>query len=142
MKKVIKGRIYNTETAKKIGADSYSAPGDFYYYCDELFQKRTGEFFIYGVGGAMSKYAETIGQNQWSGGEAIIPMTYENARKWCEEHLDGDEYEAVFGKIEEDDEKKTVALRLSASAVEKIKREASKKDCTMSDVVEDLIKAL
>ena len=42
MKKVINGKLYNSETAKLLGEDSYSHPGDLAYWSEELYQKRTG----------------------------------------------------------------------------------------------------
>ena len=49
----------------------------------------------------MSKYSRKIGQNEWSGGEKIHPLTLREAQKWVEEHLDAEEYEQVFGLVEE-----------------------------------------
>ena len=63
--------------------------------------KKTGEFFLYGEGGAMSKYTKSCGDNSWTGAEEIIPMTEEEARKWVEKHGDGDDYEEIFGEVEE-----------------------------------------
>ena len=49
----------------------------------------------------MSKYAQHIDQNSWSGGEDIIPLTESEARKWAERHCTADEYEEIFGEVEE-----------------------------------------
>ena len=49
----------------------------------------------------MSKYSQKIGQNEWSGGQEIQPLTLQEAQEWAEEHLDADEYEQVFGAVEE-----------------------------------------
>ena len=63
--------------------------------------KKTGEFFLYGEGGPWSKYSRRISQNEWGGGEEIRPLTLQEAQKWAEKHLDADEYEQVFGEVEE-----------------------------------------
>lgn len=34
-------------------------------------------------------------------GEEIIPMTLNEAKEWAIENLNSDEYEALFGKVEE-----------------------------------------
>jgi|LSQX01.3.fsa_nt_gb hypothetical protein len=102
MKKIINGKRYDTSTAKLVGKASYSNRGDFAYWSEELYLKRTGEFFIYGEGGPLSRYSRSTGQNQWSGGEKIIPLSIREAQEWAEEHLDGDEYEAIFGEVDED----------------------------------------
>lgn len=102
MKKIIKGRKYDTATAKEIACDSYNGScSDFHWWEETLYKKRTGEFFLYGQGGAMSKYAESCRQNSWGGGSGIIPLTLDEAKKWAEDHVDGDTYEEIFGEVEE-----------------------------------------
>jgi hypothetical protein len=101
MKKIIGGRCYNTDTAKILGSAGYSHPGDFSFWLERLYQKKTGEFFLHGIGGAMSKYARRVSLNEWTGGEKIIPLTREEARKWIEKNLDVEEYEEIFGEVEE-----------------------------------------
>ena len=88
----------------------------------------------------MTQYAQTVGTNSWSGGERIMPLTYSEAQKWAEEHLDGDEYETIFGQVAEDDSRVQVCYSLSASTVETIKRRASELCITASAYIESLIK--
>ena len=101
MKKIINGRRYDTTTATQVGGAGYSHPGDFNFWVEYLYRKKTGEFFIHGIGGAMSKYAHRTGLNEWSGGEEIIPLSPEEARKWAEKHLEVEEFEQLFGEVEE-----------------------------------------
>ena len=101
MKKVIDGALYNTETAKLLGKDSYSNPSDFQHWKEALYRTKSGKYFLHGVGGPMTKYAVSVGLNEWSGGEKIIPLDLDSAQKWAEEHLDGDEYIRAFGEPEE-----------------------------------------
>jgi hypothetical protein len=101
MKKIINGKKYDTNTAKILGSAGYSHPGDFSYWQETLYRKKTGEFFVHGIGGAMSRYARQTGPNEWTGGEKIIPLTREEARKWAEKNLDAEEFEEVFGEVEE-----------------------------------------
>lgn len=101
MKKIINGKKYNTETAECLGSDSHLYRGDLDFWNKELYRKKTGEFFIYGEGGPRSEYGREVGQNSWSGGEDITPLTEDEAKKWAERHLDVDEYEAIFGEVEE-----------------------------------------
>ena len=140
MKKVINGKLYNTETAKFLGEDSYSNPSDFNYWLESLFQKRTGEFFLYGEGGPMSRYAQTTGQNEWSGGEQIQPLSVDAARQWAEQHLSADEYESIFGEIAEDDSKKNVTFSITKDAIELLARMASETGKTRSELVEEMIR--
>ena len=100
MKKIINGKKYDTETAKSLFVWCNNSTG-FSHCREELYRKKTGEYFLYGEGGAMSKYSRSCGDNSWCGGEEIIPMTEANARKWMEEHSDADTFERVFGEVEE-----------------------------------------
>lgn len=102
MKKIINGKKYNTETAQRVGywSNNYSCR-DFNYCEETLYKKRTGEFFLHGEGNAMSKYNVSCGQNSWCGGQEIIPVTESEAREWVETHLNADEYEEIFGEVEE-----------------------------------------
>ncbi len=139
MKKIIRGRLYDTDTAKEIGCDSYSDPGDIDYWEETLYRKKTGEFFLDGEGGARSGYAVCIGQNTWSGGEKITPLTYDEAREWAENHLDADTYMQYFEVSDNIADKETVAIRLSAAAIDKLKILASKNDTTLSGIIEQMI---
>lgn len=140
MFRVINGKRYDTEKAQKV-AEAYSSLGrtDFGYWEEELYRKRTGEFFLYGWGGPASGYSKSIGVNEWSGGEKIRPLTIEEAMEWAEKHLEGEEYEEIFGEVTETDEKKTVALSLSLAAIDKMKRSAAAAGVSFSDYVEELI---
>ena len=42
MKKIINGRKYDTETAKHIGSRSEGQPGNFEYFTEDLYLKKTG----------------------------------------------------------------------------------------------------
>lgn len=101
MKKVINGRLYDTDTATCVGSEGTADRRDFYYVWEKLYQKKNKEFFLYGEGGPASKYAVVTGSNSWSGGETIIPLTEAEARKWAESHLTGDDYIEIFGNVEE-----------------------------------------
>lgn len=141
MKKIINGKVYDTSTAK-LCADTSNGGSyrDFSHWSEELYRKKTGEYFLYGEGGPMTKYAKSCGQNEWSGGEEIIPLSYEAAQKWAEKHLDGDKYEEIFGAVVEDESRTAVTFSLPAGLVEQLKREASKRGIGQSELLEELIR--
>lgn len=141
MNKIINGKRYNTETAKALASYSYSNRMDFHFFEETLYQKSTGEFFLYGIGGAASKYARSIEQNTWSGGEKIMPLTVENAKAWAEKNLDGDEYELIFGTVDESGEKKTVTFKLDDTTISKIKLAAATAGISLSDYITKLVNA-
>lgn len=137
MKKIINNKVYDTDKARELGSDG---GGDgLSGWHEALYQKRTGEFFLYGVGGPATRYAVSIGQNQWSGGEKIIPLNMGAARKWAEEHLDADEYEAIFGLPDEDAEPVAMSLMLPAKLTAATRQRAIEDHTTMVSVVESAL---
>lgn len=140
MKKIIDGKRYDTDSAKEVGYASYSNRGDFNFWEETLYRKSTGEFFLHGEGGPMSRYAVTVGQNEWSGGEKLIPLNLDAAKKWAEKNLDADAYEKLFGIVEEDSSaKRTVTFSLTERTIELITRMAMEAGCTKSEVIENLV---
>ena len=94
-KKIINGKMYNTETAEQI----------WQYVCDgriseKLYLKRTGEFFLYGEGGEWSVYCEEYNMYRVGRG-LIIPLPLEAAKEWAMVNMDADSYIETFGEVEE-----------------------------------------
>lgn len=142
MKKVINNKLYNTDTAKQLGAWANTRDyGDFNYMSERLYQKRTGEYFLHGEGGPMSKYAESTGQNSWSGGEMIIPLTVEKAREWAEEHLDAEGYVEIFGEPGDDDTLENLYVQLPADLMARMRRYAAEHKTSLRAVVEQAARA-
>lgn len=126
MKKIIKGKVYDTETAKQLSYEGDTNHGSHREWENALYQKRTGEFFA---------YAWTM-----SGGETIQPITVDEARAWLEEHGTADQYIAVFGDPGESDadsgEVVTLGIRVSAAAASKVKRAAAAEGTTQQKILE------
>lgn len=102
MKKIINGKMYNTETAKVLGtACSSAAVNSFEYWEETLYKKKTGEYFLYGHGGAASQYARRVDANSWSDGDGFVPLTETQAMKWAEMYFSADDYCEIFGEPEE-----------------------------------------
>ena len=135
MKKIINNKVYDTSTAHEIG---YDGSGDgFHRWHESLYQKRTGEYFLHGEGGPMTKYAVSLSDNSWTYGEKIIPLTPDAARKWVEEHLDADAYEALFGLPEEEDAAKvTISAQLPAPLITAARRMAYEDGTSLTSVIE------
>ena len=138
MKKIINGKRYDTSKAKEIGYWSNNLSNHDFNHCDEwLYKKRTGEYFLYGEGGPMTRYAERVG-DMWGGGSEITPLSYEDARQWAEEHLDADEYEAEFEVIEDD--KIVTSISLRPSTFQKLKAMSSEQNKPVGEIIDALIK--
>ncbi len=101
MKKVINRKRYDTDTAKKVAAwNSGGSMSDFRYASEVLYRKKTGEFFLYGEGGAMSQWGKLNADNTRSWGEDLRPLTLDMAQDWTERYAN-EEYELLFGECEE-----------------------------------------
>lgn len=88
MKRIINGKMYNTETAKLVARHNCYDNGNYAGYYG-VFLKKTGEFFY----ASHTKYI-TIWENE------IEPITAEKAKKYVEQYMwdgnmDDEEYEAA-----------------------------------------------
>jgi len=102
MKEIINNKLYNTETATEI-ADWRNGPdkGDFRYVEETLYQKKNGEFFLYGFGGPLSKYGISWGSRGRCSDSVLIPFSDEETKNWLAEHSFADTYIDLFGEIDE-----------------------------------------
>lgn len=135
MKKIINGKSYDTTTAREVASTYHGdGPRDFHYYSETLYCKRTGEYFLAGEGGPMTKYSHSTGQNSWSGGEKIFPITLAEAKEWMEKERDAEDYEAEFGAVTEDD---TVHLHISlpADVADRIRTAAKEAGISVSECI-------
>lgn len=82
MNKIINGRKYDTNTAKEIFECTFLDSSSV-----TLYQKKTGEFFLY-YWGSLS-------------GERIEPLTENEAKDWVADKTNADAYEELFGPVEE-----------------------------------------
>lgn len=102
MKKIINGKVYNTDTAQLIAdwANSY-ASNDFHYCEESLHRTKFGQYFIAGFGGAMTSYQTSAGSNSWGGGSEIRLLSEVEALQWCEERDIDPEVVAANFQVEE-----------------------------------------
>ena len=100
MKKVIDGKMYNTETATLLGKWSNNLSYSDFSHCEQSLYRTLdgGAYFVYGVGGPLSYYARSAGQNQWVGGQDIELINLATAKQWAEDCLDAEDYIKVFGQ--------------------------------------------
>jgi hypothetical protein len=140
MNKVIRGKRYNTETAKLVGTWEANEPesSDFWEK-EELYQKRSGEFFLIGQGGAQTQYARFSMGGESKPGIELRPIEPEEASDWAEEHLTADEYEALFGPVAEDGSRGRITLTLLNSTIDTVRREAQRRKMNFNEYLEKLI---
>ena len=130
MKKIINGKVYDTEKAAFIARSDHDnikdATGN---ACKQaLYRKKTGEFFVHLEGTSITLH--NIFQHDYRQGRGIYPLTYEQAAKWAEHELPADRWTEIFGDPEEDAEDEKMTVRLSAAAAAKLAREAAKNGIT------------
>lgn len=143
MKRIIKGRLYDTDTAKELGwYENIADVRNFNHFSETLYRKKTGEFFLHGEGGPATKYSQRVDQNSWSGGEDIIPLSVENARIWAEEHLSADDYEKIFGAVSEDEEDILLTFKAPAALDRKLSDKAAELGISKSELLRQLIEKM
>jgi hypothetical protein len=106
MRKILNGRIYDTETATPI-LENYGHGGsrDFDYLRESLYRKRNGEYFAVGEGGPKSRYAVRVGRSTYEGASNVFrPLSITDAMEIVETYGDADLYEQTFGTLSEEDE--------------------------------------
>lgn len=102
MKKLIDGKVYNTDTATPIGTWSNNlSTRDFRNETATLYVTKKGAFFVAGESGPMGSFAYSVG-NMTSGGEGLFALTKEEALEWAERHLDLEDYEEFFSDMIEE----------------------------------------
>lgn len=131
MKKIIRGRKYDTETARKVGCKTEQAQyGDVDY---ALYRKRTGEYFVH----AEFSYMLDDGNPDY-----IKPLSADEANEWAQEHLNADVYEAEFGETVDDDETISASINLPRKTYDKLRRLAVEAGEPMSKYMTKLIDKL
>lgn len=101
MKKVINGKVYNTETADLIAEYSNGYRyNDFNYLEETLYRTKKGQFFIAGEGGAISKYAKYTGDSSCYGKDIEL-LTCAEALTWCEDNDIDADIIAEYFEVEE-----------------------------------------
>lgn len=97
MKKIVDGKMYNTETARCVAQWDNGIYGNDFNACEEaLYQTNKGQYFIAGEGGVNSKYSQSCGNNSTCGGSGIELLSESEAKDWLENHGTAEEYEKEF----------------------------------------------
>ncbi len=98
MKKVIGGKLYDTETAELVHKwDNGRYANDFRYRSKSLFRTKKGNWFLYHVGGPMTDMGQSCGSNNVCGSSdkeltpayeiyKIEPISPEDALRFLESH--------------------------------------------------------
>lgn len=109
MMKIIKGRKYNTDTAKLVGVVGER---------QNLYVKRTGEFFLYFVD------------------EKIVPLSFDKAQKLVEDKLDKEAYDQLFNKAGTE----FISIEIDSKVVQNARREAVKRNIRLNALCEEALR--
>lgn len=87
MKKIINGKVYNTETAEYIGGfyKGGTSISDFNYIEQNIYRSKNGQYFLYILGWANTEYSTNY-WNSSSEGEYMGLMSMEDIATWLEEN--------------------------------------------------------
>lgn len=142
MRKMINSLSYDTKTAKFLTKwDTGHDKGSPDYYEESLYQKRTGEFFLAATGNEDTKYAKSLGGNQWAQGEMIIPLDFASAEEWAKRYAEPSLYQKYFGELShyENNKRPFLYLQISPIAYARLNRLISIKKVSKAELIEQLI---
>lgn len=128
MRKVIKGKLYDTTTAREVAYWSNGWGGSD-YHSSTLYRKRTGEYFTHDVHG------------EYEISNTIIPLTLAEARHWCESFADDVTYLAEFG-IPDEGDTHDLHVIVSEAAWQALSHKAASDSIPVSKLIEQLAAAL
>lgn len=138
MKQIIKNKVYNTNTAKKMGTfRELEDSGDFNYYEVSLYRKKTGEFFLHTYGEPKNKYRKIAGYSDLA---RIIPLTYDEAKVWAEIALTAEQYESIFfGVVDEYTEAEALTVQIPTALAVQLKRRTDKSGQLIKEAVAEAL---
>lgn len=142
MRRWIKRKLYDTGTAQKMGSFEGGQKGSFKYYEETLYRKSSGEYFLYGKGGAMTRYAKADPYGEgFTGGEDITPLTVTTALDWVEEHLPPEEFEKIMAMEEEKkkDPSRSVTFELTIEERDRLQQAAEKSGMTQGEYIRKIV---
>lgn len=99
MKKIIDGKVYDTEKATRIIQWSGGPSSDIFF--EELYKTQNGNYFLYGEGAENTNWAIRIGDD-WYNGWGIMPLNEKEAMEWIEfRNIPLTNPEEIFSSIKE-----------------------------------------
>jgi hypothetical protein len=137
MKKVINGKVYNTDTAECLfltksrdvfekpsnGPHREFEPGHWTTY--SLFKTKAGAYFLYTM-------------NEGENAPQINGLCYENAKKWAKLNMDEEKYKKYFCG-EKQQGKSRIELYLSNNNIAKLEMLKSKTGKSISQIIDGMV---
>lgn len=131
MKKVVKGKQLNTETAKMVGTSMIDADKDI---VETLYRTKSGVYFVHNV------YRKSaVGKLEV--GEDIVIVSYDNAKEWAKKWLTDAEYEEWFENTKSD-ETTTITVNITNEAYKILTREKELTSETYGEIISHALKEM
>ena len=134
MKRIINNKVYDTNTAMYIGTYLGDWDDKTKWFREELYKKRTGEYFIYVEGGPESRHGKD-GQKS----EEIKPLNFEEAKHWGKKYLEEIEYMVEFEIDQDDDTMVRLHVKIPASLNDRLELGRSSMGVSKSELVIDAL---
>lgn len=128
MKRIINGKVLNTDTAKMIATIIIDKEKDI---IESLYRTKSGTYFIYSV---FPK--SNIGKLDMS--EEIVLISYAQADEWAKKHLTESEYNDWFGTGS--DESVTITVNITKEIYNVLKKEKELTGETYGDIISYAVK--
>lgn len=128
MKRIINGKVLNTDTAKMIATVMIDKKKDI---IESLYRTKSGAFFIYSV---FPK--SNIGKLDMS--EEIVLISYAQADEWAKKHLTESEYNDWFGVGS--DENMTITVNITKEIYSILKKEKELTGETYGEIISYAVK--
>lgn len=137
MKKVIQGSLYDTSTARKLGAAHADGSHDNPAYWEEsIYRTNSGKYFLHGSGGSSSRYAQPKPDGSFGWGEKILPLSAEATQKWAEESLG-----ISLGELESAVTHRTrISAALPDDLVEQLNDKSHQLGCSRTELIEKVLR--
>lgn len=101
MKKILNGKLYDTNTATEIYVVDAGEEYFDLYTTETLYQKKNGEYFLLRSGGTYYDAFINRGVILQPRLRFISPLTYEEVLVWSEAYMPVEKYCELFGEPEE-----------------------------------------
>ena len=75
-------------------------------------------------------------------GEKTVPLSYEGAQKWAKNNMNADDYLKVFEEDSKDGDCVIMTVQIKASTRAKLERLQSKKEMSMSAIINEAVERL
>lgn len=96
MKKIYNGKRYDTSTATQVASyDNGLGHREMQFVEEILYRTQKGAWFLYGQGGAMTRWSQPAGDMRGSGSDIAV-LSENEAQQWLEDHGKDEALEKYF----------------------------------------------